>query len=62
MRCLACDVALNEFEATRKYPGTKNYVDLCNTCHGLSAGYKDYDEEDEENDVVERLDSHFSDL
>lgn len=60
MRCLACDVMLSDTEATRKYPGTNSYVDLCNTCHGLSAGYKDDDSE--ENELVERLDSHFSDL
>lgn len=32
MRCLACDRELTDFEATRKYHGTKVFVDLCNHC------------------------------
>lgn len=36
MRCLACDKALSDFEATRQYTEegrrTGRYVDLCNTC------------------------------
>ena len=32
MRCLACNKALNDFEATRKSATTGDYVDLCNHC------------------------------
>ena len=32
MRCLSCDVALNDFESTRKSEKTGQYVDLCNRC------------------------------
>lgn len=32
MRCKACDVALNDFEATRKSEKTGEYLDLCNRC------------------------------
>lgn len=33
MRCLACNKALNEFEATRKSKETGEFVDLCNDCY-----------------------------
>lgn len=32
MRCLSCDVCLTDFEATRKYAGSGEFVDLCNKC------------------------------
>lgn len=32
MRCVACNVPLNDFEATRKSKNTGEYVDLCNSC------------------------------
>lgn len=32
MRCRSCDVALTDFEATRKYADTDEHVDLCNFC------------------------------
>lgn len=32
MRCVACDAELSDFEATRKYPESKKFVDLCNHC------------------------------
>lgn len=32
MRCLSCNVALNEFESTRKYADSGEFVDLCNYC------------------------------
>lgn len=31
-RCKACDTKLSEFELTRKYANTQEYVDLCNHC------------------------------
>jgi hypothetical protein len=32
MRCLSCNVALTDFEATRRYSGSGAFVDLCNSC------------------------------
>lgn len=33
MRCKACDVELNDFEATRKSSVTGEFLDLCNSCY-----------------------------
>jgi hypothetical protein len=32
MRCLSCNAALTDFEATRKSANTEQYIDLCNHC------------------------------
>jgi hypothetical protein len=32
MRCLACDVALTDFESTRRFNKSGEFVDLCNHC------------------------------
>lgn len=32
MRCLSCNVALTDFEATRKGLNTQEFLDLCNYC------------------------------
>ena len=32
MKCLSCDSVLTDFEATRKYAGSEEFVDLCNRC------------------------------
>jgi hypothetical protein len=32
MRCLACNVALSDFEATRKSAASGDFLDLCNSC------------------------------
>jgi hypothetical protein len=32
VRCLACNKALNDFEATRKSATSGEFVDLCNHC------------------------------
>ena len=32
MKCLACDRILTDFEATRKFHQSKEFVDLCNHC------------------------------
>jgi hypothetical protein len=32
MRCLSCNAALTDFEATRKSAETEQYLDLCNHC------------------------------
>jgi|DEB0MinimDraft_3_1074331.scaffolds.fasta_scaffold60493_2 hypothetical protein len=32
MRCISCDEALTEFESTRRYAETNEFVDLCSKC------------------------------
>lgn len=32
MRCLSCNCALNDHEATRKYASSGEFVDLCDRC------------------------------
>jgi hypothetical protein len=32
MRCLACNRALTDYEATRKSVTTNEFIDLCNGC------------------------------
>lgn len=32
MRCKACNKLLTDFESTRKYANSDDYVDLCNDC------------------------------
>ena len=32
MRCLSCNKVLNDREAVRKAPVTKEYMDLCDAC------------------------------
>ena len=45
MKCIACDVALTDAEATRK--DDVGFVDLCNECY-----YAVYVEDDETLDIV----------
>lgn len=58
MRCLSCNTALNDREATRKSSVTGQYIDLCDDCiKGTNIAYiekqhkDDYDEE--ENDTTQ---------
>lgn len=46
MRCLACNIELNDFEATRKDTNDQ-FIDLCNQCFKAS---------EYEFDTVDRLD------
>ena len=32
MRCLGCNTSLSDFESTRKYADSGEFVDLCNFC------------------------------
>ena len=32
MRCLACNRALTDYEATRRFTDSKEFIDLCNHC------------------------------
>lgn len=48
MRCLACNAALTDFEATRRYNQSGEFIDLCNHCFHSGV--------DEEVDYSERED------
>ena len=47
MRCIACDVELTDYEATRRYATSREFVDLCNRCAAVSL---------DESDVIDRAD------
>ncbi len=32
MRCVACDKILNDYELTRRFTGSGEFVDLCGNC------------------------------
>ncbi len=32
MRCLGCNKELTDFEATRRYADSQEFIDLCNDC------------------------------
>ena len=36
MRCIACDVELTDYEATRRSAVSREFVDLCNNCSAVS--------------------------
>lgn len=38
MRCLSCNVALTDYESTRKSAVTGEYLDLCNICFSYISG------------------------
>ena len=38
MRCLACQRALSDFEATRRYAESQEFLDLCDTCYECGKG------------------------
>lgn len=43
-RCKACNVILDEFEMTRKWPSAENTNDYCDLCtHCLKASEDDYE-------------------
>lgn len=36
MRCLSCNIVLNDFESTRRYANTGEFVDMCKRCFNSS--------------------------
>lgn len=61
MRCLSCDCALTDFEATRKSATTGAYIDLCNSCFSSVADQiKSIERADlaHEQDAIDENDSH----
>lgn len=53
MRCLACNKALSDFEATRKSTQTGEYIDLCNTCYRTIKDVILPEEREDLRDVIE---------
>lgn len=51
MRCLACNKALTDYEATRRFSESKEFVDLCNHC--FYSGVNDQIHFDEREDLEE---------
>jgi len=47
MRCIACDVELTDYEATRRFAVSLEFIDLCNRCAAVSLN---------DSDVVDRAD------
>jgi hypothetical protein len=47
VRCLACNVALSDFEATRKSAMSGHFIDLCNRCCAYTT---------EDIDTIDRID------
>jgi len=54
MRCLACNKALNDYEATRKFFDSQEYIDLCNHC--FYSGVNDQVNFEERQDLEESSD------
>ena len=64
MHCVVCDVELSDFEATRKYADTNEFVDMCNHCYSYVKRNIHTIERDDlltEQDHVE-LDTRYDDL
>jgi len=37
MRCICCNKQLNDFESTRRHAITREFLDMCNSCHASVA-------------------------
>lgn len=64
MRCVVCNEGLTDFEATRKYADTDDFVDMCNHCYSyVKRNIHTTEREDllTEQDHVE-LDTRYDDL
>lgn len=64
MRCVICNEGLTDFEATRKYSDTDDFVDMCNHCYSyVKRNIHTTEREDllTEQDHVE-LDTRYDDL
>jgi len=47
MRCRACNVALSDFEATRKSVKSGEFVDLCDRCFGYVKAFMEVEERED---------------
>jgi hypothetical protein len=58
MRCLACNKILSDYESTRKYAGTRRFVDLCNHCFNASdLTFGDVDDREDLRDLTDEVES-----
>lgn len=57
MRCLACDKNLNDYESTRRYSKSKQFIDLCNHC--FNSGVNEQIEFSVREDLREAEDDEF---
>jgi len=37
MKCICCNKNLNDFESTRRHAITREFLDMCNSCHASVA-------------------------
>lgn len=61
MRCLSCNAALTDYEATRRSVNTDEFIDLCNHCFAsISDDLQTIEREDlaHDTDYVDENDSH----
>lgn len=67
MRCICCNRALSDYEATRRSVNTGDFIDMCNKCYGSIASdvlayerqdLRHEDEEDEFHDM--KKDDYFA--
>lgn len=61
MRCLSCNAALTDYEATRRSANTDEFIDLCNHCFAsISEDLQTIEREDLAHDIdyVDENDSH----
>lgn len=61
MRCLSCNAALTDYEATRRSANTNEFIDLCNHCFAsISEDLQTIEREDLAHDIdyVDENDSH----
>ena len=57
MKCLACDHILSDYEATRRYTESKEFIDLCNKC--FNSGVSEQINYSERNDLEEAEDDTY---
>jgi hypothetical protein len=63
MRCKACDKALSDFESTRKYPESNEYVDLCNVCYAtIQEDIETEEREDLRDETDNDIEFNFDDI
>ena len=60
MRCVICNEGLTDFEATRKYADTNEFVDMCNHCYSYVKRNIHTTEKQEYNIVLKSLVKFYS--
>lgn len=65
MKCLSCNKTLNDYESTRKYANSLEYVDMCSSCFNSSdlSGIPFLDREDLiTTEEIEDIDETYEDI